>query len=353
MSPDVQWRAVLARDGRFDGAFVYAVRSTGVYCRPSCASRKPRRERTSFYSRPADAERAGYRACRRCRPQAAGAADPDIVLVVRVCRAIESSTNGRPTLEALGRLAGRSSHSLRRVFTRVVGVSPQKYAEAFRMKRMRALLKQGSSITGALYDAGFGSPSRVYGGTGASLGMTPGTYRGGGAAVAISYVAVRCSLGWLLVAATERGVCSVRFGDTAASLVAELRSEFDAADVRPDTAGRLADAAEALRAHVDEHRVTPDLPLDVRATAFQARVWEVLRRIPVGETRSYSEVARAIGAPRAARAVARACATNPAALLIPCHRVVGADGDLSGYRWGLDRKERLLRGEAQGSQRDR
>lgn len=210
------------------------------------------------------------------------------------------------------------------------------------MSRMKALLRKGETITGALYGAGYGSPSRVYG---RPAGMTPGEYRSRGAAVTINYATVGTSLGWLLVAATDRGVCAVRLGDSDTGLLGELRSEFDAADIRPD-GKRLAAYTEALRRHLDEHRPAPDLPLDVRATAFQARVWQVLRKIPYGETRSYSEVARALGAPRSVRAVARACATNPAALLIPCHRVVGADGNLSGYRWGLDRKRKLLEGEA-------
>ncbi|MSR07739.1 MAG: bifunctional DNA-binding transcriptional regulator/O6-methylguanine-DNA methyltransferase Ada [Gemmatimonadetes bacterium] len=341
MSPELQWQAVMARDRRFDGAFVYAVRTTGIYCRPSCASRKPRRERVAFFVKPSDAEHAWFRSCRRCRPRDVTLVDPDVGVVVRVCRAIESATNGRPTLSVLGRLAGKSPFSLQRTFSRIVGVSPQKYAEAFRMSRMKALLRKGETITGALYGAGFCSPSRVYG---RPAGMTPGEYRSRGAAVTISFTTVGTSLGWLLVAATDRGVCAVRLGDSDTGLIAELRSEFDAADIRPD-GKRLEGYAEALRRHLDEHRPAPDLPLDVRTTAFQARVWQVLRKIPYGETRSYSEIAQALGAPRSVRAVARACATNPAALLIPCHRVVAADGKLSGYRWGLDRKRKLLEGE--------
>ena len=344
MSPDLQWRAVVARDRRFDGAFVYAVRSTRVYCRPSCASRKPRRERVAFFVRPGDAERAGFRACRRCRPQDATLTDSDVGMVVRVCRAIESATNGRLTLRSLGQMARKSPFSLQRTFTRIVGVSPQKYAEAFRMTRMRALLRKGESITGALYGAGYGSPSRVYGRT-ANLGMTPGEYQGRGAAVAIGYTTIGTSLGWLLVAATDRGVCAVRLGDSDTRLIAELRSEFDAAEIHPD-GPRLESYALALKQHLDEQQPAPDLPLDVRATAFQARVWQVLRKIPYGQTRSYTEVAKAIGSPRSVRAVARACATNPTALLIPCHRVVRGDGELSGYRWGLERKRKLIEGEA-------
>jgi len=343
MSPDLQWRAVVARDRRFDGAFVYAVRSTKVYCRPSCPSRKPRRERVAFYGKPGDAERAGFRACRRCHPRDAALADPEVGLVVGVCRAIESARNGRATLRALGRAAGKSPFSIQRTFTRIVGVSPQKYAEAVRMTRMRTLLRKGESITGALYGAGYGSPSRVYGA--GPLGMTPREYQGRGAAVAISYTTIGTSLGWLLVAATDRGICAVRLGDSDTRLISELRSEFDAADIRPD-GDRLEPYAQVLRKHVDDHQPAPDLPLDVRATAFQARVWQMLRKIPYGETRSYTEVAKAIGSPRSVRAVARACATNPAALVIPCHRVVGSDGDLSGYRWGIERKRELLEGEA-------
>ena len=343
MSPELQWRAVAARDRRFDGAFVYAVRSTKVYCRPSCASRKPRRERVTFFSRPAEAERAGYHACRRCHPQDAKLADQEVRLAIRICRAIETGGTGRPTLRKLGRITAMSPSRLQRAFARIVGVSPKTYAEAFRMDRMKELLQRGETITGALYGAGYSSPSRVYGGA-TSLGMTPGEYRSRGAAVTIRYATVATSLGRLLVAATDRGVCAVKLGDRDATLIADLKAEFDAAHILED-GDALHDSTEALKQHVDDHRPTLNLPLDVQATAFQAKVWEVLRKIPYGETRSYSEVARAAGRPSAVRAVARACATNPAALVIPCHRVVRADGELGGYRWGIERKQELLKRE--------
>ncbi|MBI4421074.1 MAG: bifunctional DNA-binding transcriptional regulator/O6-methylguanine-DNA methyltransferase Ada, partial [Gemmatimonadetes bacterium] len=343
MSPDLQWRAVAARDRRFDGAFVYAVRSTGVYCRPSCASRRPRRERVTFFTRPTDAERAGYRPCRRCHPRDAKLGDREVSLTVRVCRAIETARNGRLTLDALSRMTGMPPARLQRTFARVVGVSPRKYAEAYRMDRMKGLLQHGESITGALYAAGYGSPSRVYGNA-ERLGMTPGEYRNRGAAVTIRFTTVATSLGRLLVAATDRGVCAVKLGNSDDRLIAQLKAEFDAAETLEDGEA-LQGYAEALRRHVDQHQPTPNLPLDVQATAFQAKVWEVLRKIPYGETRSYGEVARAAGRPGAVRAVARACATNPAALVIPCHRVLRADGDLGGYRWGIERKQKLIEGE--------
>jgi AraC family transcriptional regulator of adaptative response/methylated-DNA-[protein]-cysteine methyltransferase len=340
MSPDVQWKAVMSRDARFDGAFVYGVRSTGIYCRPSCPSRRPAAKQVSYFDRPADAEQKGFRACLRCRPREARLRDATIRTVVRACRLIESSGNGT-TLPALARATGVSPAQLRRSFDRIVGVSPTTYAEAFRMDRMKTLLRDGESITGALYEAGYSSPSRVYEDSSRRLGMTPGDYRNRGAAVAISYATVETSLGWLLVAATDRGVCAVRLGNAPGALIRELKSEFDAAAIE-ENRNPVARYLAALREHLENHAPTPELPLDVQATAFQARVWDVLRKIPYGETRSYTEVANAIGQPSAVRAVARACATNPAALVIPCHRVVRENGELGGYRWGIERKAELL-----------
>ncbi len=349
MSPDLQWRAVLARDARFDGAFVYGVRSTRIFCRPSCPSRRPAAGRVVYFDRPSDAVQSGFRACKRCLPADARLADADVRAVVKACRVMESADGAG--LSSLAGRVGISPSRLRRAFQRIAGVSPRAYGEAMRMTRMKELLRQGESITGALYGAGYSSPSRVYEDAAERMGMTPGEYRDRGAAVDIRYGTVETHLGWLLVATTDRGICAVKLGDSRERVVGDLKAEFDAAAIAEDAKG-VSRYLHALREHVDDHQPTPDLPLDVAGTAFQARVWDVLRKIPYGTTLSYSEVAKAIGKPSAVRAVARACATNPAALLIPCHRVVRGDGSLGGYRWGLDRKEALLEGEAGKGKRE-
>jgi AraC family transcriptional regulator, regulatory protein of adaptative response / methylated-DNA-[protein]-cysteine methyltransferase len=328
---DQHWRAVLARDRRFDGAFVYAVRSTGIYCRPSCASRRPRRTQVTFFPIPEAAERAGYRACLRCRPADATSADPAIAVVREACRAIESGTMPR----------GRSPQ-LARAFKRVLGITPKQYASAQRLARFKQELKRRTRVSPALYEAGYGSSSRVYERTHEQLGMTPATYARGGAGVGIAYITVATSLGRLLVAATERGVCRVMLGDKNEALEADLVSEFPTAHVVQDKSGKLAGWVGAMLAYLDGSEPHLDLPLDIRATAFQRRVWQELQKIPFGKTRSYAEVARSIGQPQATRAVARACATNPVALIIPCHRVVRETGDVGGYRWGVERKRALL-----------
>jgi len=328
---DERWRAVLARDRRFDGAFVYAVRSTGIYCRPSCPSRRPRRSQVTFFPIPEAAEREGYRACLRCRPAQTKSADPAVALVREACRAIEQGTSlhARP-------------QQLARAFKRVLGITPKQYASAQRLTRFKQELKRRKHVSPALYEAGYSSSSRVYERSHEQLGMTPATYARGGAGIGIAYVTVATSLGRLLVAATERGVCRVMLGDNAEALEADLLSEFPTARVVQDQSGKLVGWVAAILAYLDGREPHLDLPLDVRATAFQRRVWQELQRIPFGKTRSYGEVARRIGQPNATRAVARACATNPAALIIPCHRVVREDGDLGGYRWGLERKRALL-----------
>ncbi|MGE5802462.1 MAG: bifunctional transcriptional activator/DNA repair enzyme AdaA [Gemmatimonadota bacterium] len=334
LNADQRWRAVLARDRRADGAFVYAVRSTGIYCRPSCASRRPRRDQVTFFPIPEAAERAGFRACRRCHPAAAHGGDPAIALVRDACRALDE-----------GRKPGGDAHRLARAFKRVLGITPRQYADARRVTRFKQELRRRKQVSPALYEAGYGSTSRVYERTHAQLGMTPATYARGGAGVDISFVTVATSLGRLLVAATERGVCRVMLGDSAATLEADLRREFDAARVRPEKGGKLEGFVDAILSYLEGHEPHLDLPLDIRATAFQRRVWQELQRIPFGQTRTYTEVARALGDPHARRAVARACATNPVALVIPCHRVVREDGALGGYRWGVERKEALLEKE--------
>ena len=332
LSPAAQWDIVLERDARYDGAFVYAVRSTGIYCRPSCASRRPRRGQVTFFPIPEAAEREGFRACLRCRPAAARAGDPAVALVREVCRAIESG-------EASAR---RPSHQVTRAFKRVLGVTPRQYRDARRVTRLKQELKRRPHVSPAVYEAGYGSSSRVYERAHDHLSMTPGNYARGGAGMEIAYAVVPSPLGRLLVAATPRGVCRISLGDDAAALAAE----FPAARIYKDrTGGRLERWVAAILAHLDGGEPSLELPLDIRATAFQRRVWQELQRIPYGETRSYTDIARRIGQPKATRAVARACATNPVAFVIPCHRVVREDGDPGGYRWGMERKRALLERE--------
>lgn len=331
MSPTERWHAVLARDRRFDGAFVYAVRSTGIYCRPSCASRRPRRAQVTFFPIPEAAEREGFRACRRCHPADADGRDPAVALVREACRAIADGARPRG-----------DSRRLARAFKRVLGVTPRAYAEARRVSRFKQELKRRKHVSPALYEAGYSSTSRVYEHAHEQLGMTPAMYARGGAGVGIAYVTVPTSLGQLLVAATERGVCRVALGENAAALEAELIAEFPAARVVADKSGKLHGSIAAILAYLDGSEPDLDLPLDIRATAFQRRVWQELQKIPFGQTRTYAEIAKRIGQPTATRAVARACAMNPAALVIPCHRVVRTSGDFGGYRWGVERKEALL-----------
>jgi len=345
LSAERRWRIVLARDRRYDGAFVYGVRSTGIYCLPSCPSRKPRRGQVEFFLQTDSAERAGFRACRRCRPGQAIPVDPRVATVREACRLIDAHPDEPASLATLAARCGTTAHRLLRAFQNVLGVSPRQYRDERRLARFKTQLKEGKKVSPALYEAGYGSTSRVYERAHAHLGMTPATYSRGGLGVQIRTTTVPCALGWLLVAATERGICRISLGDSAATLERALRSEFPAAAIARDDATLKAWVAR-LTAHLDGRAPRIDLPLDVRATAFQRRVWEALQRIPYGSTRSYSAIARGIGKPTAARAVARACATNPVAIVVPCHRVVREDGGLGGYRWGLKRKQALLAREA-------
>ena len=339
---DQLWQAVVTRDARFDGKFVFAVSSTKIYCRPSCPSRRPQRERVSFFGKPEAAEAAGFRACLRCQPRSDRVVDPQLALVQHVCRLLEASGDGEPVkLAELAERVGVSTFHLQRTFKRVMGISPRQYVTARRFGNFKQLVREGESVTNALYDSGFNSSSRVYEQAAEELGMTPATYGRGGRGVMISYTIAASPLGRLLVATTERGVCAVRMGDTDAELEKDLRSEFPAATIERDDASLRKTVANVL-SHLNQNEPHVELPLDVRATAFQRQVWEQLRAIPYGETVSYADIAKSLGKPGAVRAVGRACATNPVALVIPCHRVVREDKSLGGYRWGLERKQKLL-----------
>lgn len=341
---DARWSAVLGHERAADGMFVYAVRSTGVYCRPSCPSRRPRRDRVAFFETPSAAREAGFRACKRCHPDAAvTAADPWIEKIRRACVYL-SNVEGHPALATLAARLGGSPYHLQRNFKRLVGVTPREYAEACRLRKVKGTLRQAGDITGAMLDAGYGSSSRFYERAVPKLGMAPSVYRRGGAGMQIAYAIVdsaNASLGRLLVAATPRGVCAVAMGSSDVELTRALSREYPAATIARD-AGALAQWTKAILAHLAGRQPRLDLPLDVQATAFQWQVWQALASIPYGETRTYADVAASIGRPNAARAVARACATNPVALAIPCHRVVPAAGGEGGYRWGVNRKKALL-----------
>jgi AraC family transcriptional regulator of adaptative response/methylated-DNA-[protein]-cysteine methyltransferase len=344
------WEAVQNRDRTADGEFVYAVRSTGIYCRPSCPSRKPKRAQVIFFPLPQAAEGNGFRACLRCRPRFARIHDPRVDAVARVCREIErrvkigEEAGGRLSLAALGTIGGMKAHQLERAFRRLVGISPKKYADTQRMARLKSRLKEGDNVTTALYDAGFGSSSRLYERAPAQLGMTPARYRQGGAGMRIDYTIVDSPLGRLLVAATTRGISALYLGESDDNLEAALRKEYPGAELSREGGGpeNLRGWTETILEHLRGREPHLDLPTDVRGTAFQRRVWEELRRIPYGATRTYTDIARKIGKPSAVRAVARACATNPVSVVVPCHRVVRQSGELAGYRWGLERKNALL-----------
>lgn len=339
------WDAVVARDASQDGKFVFAVSSTGVYCRPSCAARRPRRENVQFFSRPEQAEQAGYRACLRCRPKAFSG-NPQSDIVKEICRFIEQHLDEPLTLARLGREFRQSPFHLQRRFKAVLGITPREYADSCRLRRLKRNLQAGDSVTTAMYDAGYGSSSRLYERTASQLGMTPDKYRRGAIAAAIRYTCADSPLGRMLVAATDRGICSIQFGRSDDELLEGLKREFPFAQRKADGGG-LKPWVAALLQHMRGKDLDSTLPLDIRATAFQRRVWAYLQSIPFGATRSYGAVAKAIGQPTASRAVARACATNPVAVAIPCHRVVREDGTMGGYRWGIERKKALLELEQQ------
>jgi len=340
-----RWQAFMDRDSALDGAFVVGVTSTGIFCRPSCPAKRPRRENVRFFDHAAAAEQAGYRACLRCRPKAVDG-NPLSVLVRAVCRYIErqiadQQSEERLTLRRLAKEFRRSPFHLQRTFKSVLGVSPKAYMDACRLRQVKQNLQSGHDVTTALYAAGYGSSSRLYERTATQLGMTPEKYRRGAVAAVVRFTIASSPLGRMLIAATDKGICAIQFADSDDELQQGLMREFPFAVRRRDDAA-LAEWTTSLTHLINGRSAHPSLPLDIRATAFQRRVWECLQQIPRGETRSYSAVAKKIGTPKATRAVARACATNPVAVVIPCHRVVREDGESGGYRWGMERKEKLL-----------
>jgi AraC family transcriptional regulator, regulatory protein of adaptative response / methylated-DNA-[protein]-cysteine methyltransferase len=342
-SPSVEeesWNAVIARDPSYDGEFVFAVATTGIYCRPSCAARRPRRENVTFFLRPDQAERAGFRECLRCRPRSFSG-NPQSDVAKAICRYIEQHLDEPITLDRLGKAFRLSPFHLQRRFKASIGITPREYADSCRMRQLKRNLQSGDNVTRAMYDAGYGSSSRLYEKTASQLGMTPDNYRRGAIAATIRYACANSPLGRMLIAATERGVCSIQFAGSDGELIEGLKREFPFAVRKPDEGG-LQTWVAAVLSKMKGRELDANLPLDIRATAFQRRVWNYLQSIPFGATRSYSQVAKAIGQPTASRAVARACATNPVAVAIPCHRVVRADGNDSGYRWGVERKKALL-----------
>jgi AraC family transcriptional regulator of adaptative response/methylated-DNA-[protein]-cysteine methyltransferase len=348
LDPEQAWAAVVARDARLDGRFVFAVSSTGIYCRPSCAARRPARQRVEFFVTPRAAEAAGYRACRRCHP----AGDGPESLAARLERArlfLDDHLDETVSLARLGREVGLSPYHLQRSFKRRLGLTPREYVESSRMRAVKTRLKKGDTVTQATFEAGFGAGSRLYERADAHLGMTPGTFRRGGRGMHIRYTITASPFGPLLVAVTERGLAGVMLGDSEPGLAASLAAEYPAAVLERDCDGLESWVGAVLGAIAGDpaHPDLTDLPLDLRGTAFEMRVWKALREIPRGATRTYGEIAAALGQPTAARAVARACATNRLAVVVPCHRVVQAGGGLGGYRWGVEKKRRLLAAERQ------
>lgn len=341
---DLYWQACLNKDSAYDGQFVLAVCTTGIYCRPSCAAKKPKRENVMFFALPELARRAGFRPCKRCHPDDAERHDRQLDLVREICRHIDAHVSEAMTLTTLGQRFYVSPSHLQRVFKDYVGISPQDYTEAMRMHQLKHALRDGARVTDAVYDAGFGSSSRVYEKAAPQLGMTPQCYQRNGFGTTITYTVVSCTLGQLLVAMTDKGVCAVKLGDDAGELESLLLAEFSAARIaRDDDAHK--DWVQAILGFIAGREPHLDLPLDVRATAFQRQVWQALQRVPYGQTRTYAHIARDIGQPNAVRAVAQACGANPTALVVPCHRIVRSDGSLGGYHWGVERKRKLLEAE--------
>ncbi|HEY6670252.1 MAG TPA: bifunctional DNA-binding transcriptional regulator/O6-methylguanine-DNA methyltransferase Ada [Methyloceanibacter sp.] len=343
-SPDAMWAAVVARDASFAGQFYIAVKTTGVYCRPGCPARLPKRDNVRFFDTRDEAERAGFRPCKRCKPNQPSLDQVHAAKVAQACRLIEAADEA-PKLDALAEIVGLSPYHFHRIFKQTVGVTPKAYAVAHRNKRVRAELPTSDTVTAAIYDAGFNSNGRFYANASEVLGMAPTDFREGGAGQDIRFAIAECWLGLVLIAESEKGVCAILFGDDPEELRCDLQDQFPRARLIGSDKSFEELTAKVI-ASVEAPGQGLDLPLDIRGTAFQHRVWDALRRIPVGSTASYAEIAEKIGAPKAVRAVARACATNRIAVAIPCHRVVRSDGGLSGYRGGVERKRALLAKEA-------
>jgi AraC family transcriptional regulator of adaptative response/methylated-DNA-[protein]-cysteine methyltransferase len=348
MEAEVLWQAVRTRDARFNGAFVFGVKTTGIFCKPSCSAKAAKRENVVFFDAVGTAQKEGFRACLRCRPDREKETDPQIELVLKACEMLDRDE--QMPIDELAATLGQSTSHFQRTFKEIIGVSPKKYAEAKRMERFKSELKSGSDVVTATYGAGFGSSRGLYEKAASGLGMTPATYKKGGKGMNISFTIADCELGKLLVARTPKGICSVTLGDDATELRVGLSKEFPQAEIAED-AEILKTAVEAITAYLGGSKKRVVLPLDLQATAFQLQVWEYLKSIPYGETRSYSQVAEDLGDKKKVRAVAQACARNRVALLIPCHRVVASSGELAGYRWGVDRKATLLAKEAEKSAR--
>jgi AraC family transcriptional regulator, regulatory protein of adaptative response / methylated-DNA-[protein]-cysteine methyltransferase len=340
MQDDPRWAALAARNAEADGSFVYSVKTTGVYCRPGCPSKPARPENVAFHTSAKEAEAAGFRPCKRCKPDQHSLAEEHAEIVTRLCRYIEAAEH-TPTLAELAAQSGWSTYHLHRTFKAVCGLTPKAYAAAQRAKRVRAQLGSSASVTTAIYDAGYNSSGRFYEESNALLGMTPTAYRAGGVEIDIRFATGTCSLGAILVAQSKHGICAILLGDDPAALVQELKSKFPAANL---VAGdkTFKQLLSQVISVIEAPGQRLELPLDIRGTTFQRQVWEVLRNIPAGETLSYAEVATRIGSPKSVRAVAQACAANVLAVAIPCHRVVRNDGALAGYRWGVERKRALL-----------
>jgi AraC family transcriptional regulator, regulatory protein of adaptative response / methylated-DNA-[protein]-cysteine methyltransferase len=339
-----QWRAVQKRDRRFDGQFVFAVRSTGIYCHPSCPSRRPGLDQVQIYQDSEIAQAAGYRPCRRCHPDRPLEDPPRTVLIRRICAWIDANLDRNITLKALSPEFGISPHHLQRIFKASTGLSPRQYVLARRLRKFKEHVRKGHAITSALYEAGYSSSSRLYEKAQTHLGMTPRAYQQGGRGMLIQYATAKSAFGRMLVATTERGLCFLCLGASDSTMKKALREEYPSADIHYNPV-KLKTSVDLVLRHLRGEKANLDIPLDVQATAFQWQVWKKLMTIPYGATRTYSQIARSLGRPRANRAVARACATNRVSLVIPCHRVIRADGKLGGYRWGLDRKKALLRME--------
>ncbi len=345
LSESALWQAVAERDRHYDGVFFFGVTTTRIFCRPQCPSRRPKRENTLFFFSAQTAAQAGFRACKRCRPDQAQPVDPAHWPVLAACRYIEACDDHVPSLAEVAHHVGLSASHFQRIFKQTLGVSPKDYADAHRQQRLKSALQNGSDVTGALYEAGYGSSSRLYEQSDRILGMTPTAYKEAGQGQEIHYAVGQCPLGWLLLAATSKGICAVRLGDSQARLVQELYQEFSQAHIL-ESGSFVAEWIQLLIDYLAERLPWPELPVDVQATAFQRRVWNELRTIPAGETKTYSDIAAALGQPQATRAVARACAANPVALVVPCHRIVPKAGGSGGYRWGPERKQWLLALEA-------